>query len=156
VPTTAAPWRGEATNAAEGVDGQLRCDPVSVRPFVSCSGGPYAAHWLSILGRAIEQPIFAHVNWFQRDPEDLDTILSIDIDRWRQGIANRGQHPAPFDGIREEIRAAHRRIAAAFRGLGELTGHPGFGSRLGQGTHLEPRTELQALASGKSHLRFVV
>jgi len=42
------------------------------------------------------------------------------------------------------------------RGLGELTGHPGFGSGLGLRSHLEPRTELQALASGKSHLRFVV
>ena len=60
----------EATFAAEGVDGQLRYDPMSMRPFMSYSEGAYAAHWLRIVGAARDQPIFAHVNWFQRDPED--------------------------------------------------------------------------------------
>lgn len=60
----------EATFAAEGVDGQLRYDPMSMRPFMSYPEGAYAAHWLNIIGAASEQPIFAHVNWFQRDPED--------------------------------------------------------------------------------------
>jgi len=60
----------EATFAAEGVDGQLRYDPMSMRPFMSYGEGDYAAHWLKILGEATELPIFAHVNWFQRDPED--------------------------------------------------------------------------------------
>lgn len=60
----------EATFAAEGVDGQLRYDPMSMRPFMSYSEGAYAAHWLKIIGSATEQPIFAHVNWFQRDPAD--------------------------------------------------------------------------------------
>ena len=60
----------EATFAAEGVEGQLRYDPMSMRPFMSYPEGPYAAHWLKIVGAAKEQPIFAHVNWFQRDPED--------------------------------------------------------------------------------------
>lgn len=60
----------EATFAAEGVDGQLRYDPMSMRPFMSYSEGDYAAHWLRILGAAKELPIFAHVNWFQRDEED--------------------------------------------------------------------------------------
>jgi phosphoenolpyruvate carboxykinase (GTP) len=32
--------------------------------------GAYAAHWLKIIGAATDQPIFAHVNWFQRDPDD--------------------------------------------------------------------------------------
>jgi phosphoenolpyruvate carboxykinase (GTP) len=48
----------EATFAAEGVDGQLRYDPMSMRPFMAYSEGAY------------DQPLFAHVNWFQRDPED--------------------------------------------------------------------------------------
>jgi phosphoenolpyruvate carboxykinase (GTP) len=52
------------------VDGQLRYDPMSMRPFMSYSEGAYAAHWLAIIGAAAEQPIFAHVNWFQRDPAD--------------------------------------------------------------------------------------
>jgi phosphoenolpyruvate carboxykinase (GTP) len=60
----------EATFAAEGVDGQLRYDPMSMRPFMSYPEGKYAAHWLAIIGQCTEQPIFAHVNWFQRDPED--------------------------------------------------------------------------------------
>jgi phosphoenolpyruvate carboxykinase (GTP) len=60
----------EATFAAEGVDGQLRYDPMSMRPFMSYPEGAYAAHWLAIIGAAATMPIFAHVNWFQRDPDD--------------------------------------------------------------------------------------
>lgn len=60
----------EATFAAEGVDGQLRYDPMSMRPFLSYGEGDYAQHWLDVLGRVSEQPAFAHVNWFQRDPGD--------------------------------------------------------------------------------------
>jgi phosphoenolpyruvate carboxykinase (GTP) len=60
----------EATFAADGLDGVLRYDPMSMRPFMSYSEGGYAAHWLRIVGQAAEQPIFAHVNWFQRDPAD--------------------------------------------------------------------------------------
>jgi phosphoenolpyruvate carboxykinase (GTP) len=60
----------EATFAAEGVDGLLRYDPMSMRPFMSYPEGAYAAHWLSVIGSAASQPIFAHVNWFQRDPDD--------------------------------------------------------------------------------------
>ncbi len=156
----------EATFAAEGVDGQLRYDPMSMRPFMSYPEGAYAAHWLKIIGSAAEQPIFAHVNWFQRDPADgrflwpgyrenlrpllwllrlkdgevqgeqtpvgivpakdeldldgvaisagdLDRILRIDTDRWISEMAHREAHLAQFDGLPEEIWAAHRRIAAA-------------------------------------------
>jgi phosphoenolpyruvate carboxykinase (GTP) len=60
----------EATFAAEGVEGQLRYDPMSMRPFMSYPEGAYAAHWLKIVGAAKNQPIVAHVNWFQRDPDD--------------------------------------------------------------------------------------
>ncbi|MRJ75519.1 phosphoenolpyruvate carboxykinase (GTP) [Aeromicrobium sp. SMF47] len=56
----------EATFAAEGVDGQLRYDPMSMRPFMSYPEGAYAAHWLKIISQANEMPLFAHVNWFQR------------------------------------------------------------------------------------------
>lgn len=60
----------EATFAAEGVDGQLRYDPMSNRPFMAYGEGDYARHYLDVVGAAEEQPIFAHVNWFQRDAED--------------------------------------------------------------------------------------
>jgi phosphoenolpyruvate carboxykinase (GTP) len=60
----------EATFAAEGTEGVLRYDPMSMRPFMSYPEGAYAAHWLKIIGAATDRPIFAHVNWFQRDPQD--------------------------------------------------------------------------------------
>ncbi len=156
----------EATFAAEGVDGQLRYDPMSMRPFMSYPEGAYAAHWLNVIGSARQIPIFAHVNWFQRDPqdghflwpgyrdnlrallwlmrlkdgevhgvqtpvgivpaenelelegaqvspEDLAKLLSIDARRWREEIAHRERHLAQFEGLPEEIWAAHRRVAAA-------------------------------------------
>jgi phosphoenolpyruvate carboxykinase (GTP) len=60
----------EATFAAEGVEGLLRYDLMSMRPFMSYPGGAYATHWLKVIGSAASQPIFAHVNWFQRDRKD--------------------------------------------------------------------------------------
>jgi phosphoenolpyruvate carboxykinase (GTP) len=159
----------EATFAAEGVDGQLRYDPMSMRPFMSYPEGAYAAHWLAVVGRCAEPPIFAHVNWFQRDaadghflwpgyrenlrallwlmqlregevtgvrtpvgilpakdelnlgglsidPGDLDKLLTIDTARWRQEMGFRENHLAQFEGLPEEIWAAHRRVAAALAG----------------------------------------
>jgi phosphoenolpyruvate carboxykinase (GTP) len=156
----------EATFAAEGVDGQLRYDPMSMRPFMSYPEGAYAAHWLKVIGSAASQPIFAHVNWFQRDPEnghylwpgyrdnlrpllwllrlargevrglqtpvgivpvkdeldldgvdiaprDLETILTIDTQRWQQEMKYREQHLEQFAGLPEEIWQAHRRVTAA-------------------------------------------
>jgi len=157
----------EATFAADGLDGQLRYDPMSMRPFMSYPEGAYAAHWLDVIGRASEQPIFAHVNWFQRDAGDghflwpgyrdnlralvwlmqlrdgtvsgvdtpvgvipsrdeldlagleleadgdLDRVLTIDLDRWRQEMGFREQHLAQFANLPEAIWEAHRRVAAA-------------------------------------------
>lgn len=60
----------QATFAAEGKEGILRYDPMSMRPFMSYPEGEYARHWLRIIGQAKHQPIFAHVNWFQKDPKD--------------------------------------------------------------------------------------
>jgi phosphoenolpyruvate carboxykinase (GTP) len=156
----------EATYAAEGVEGQLRYDPMSNRPFMAYGEGDYAAHYLAVVGAAKEQPIFAHVNWFQKDPEDghflwpgyrenlrpllwllqlrngevkgretavgilptveeldldgldipredLDTLLSINVPRWKQEMANREEHLRQFDNLPEAIWEAHRRVAAA-------------------------------------------
>ncbi|MCL2584094.1 MAG: phosphoenolpyruvate carboxykinase (GTP) [Streptosporangiales bacterium] len=154
----------EATFAAEGVEGQLRYDPMSMRPFMSYSEGDYAAHWLKIIGACSDKPIFAHVNWFQRDPEDghflfpgyrenlrallwlmqlkdgevqgaktpvgilptkeelntegleikpadLDKILTIDTERWKQEIGFREEHLKQFPNLPEEIWTAHHRVA---------------------------------------------
>jgi phosphoenolpyruvate carboxykinase (GTP) len=156
----------EATFAADGLDGQLRYDPMSMRPFMSYPEGPYAAHWLKIIGACTNKPIFAHVNWFQRDakdghflwpgyrdnlrallwlmqlrdgevhgiespvgilptkdelntdgleidPADLDKLLTIDVDRWKQEIGFRQAHLEQFANLPEEIWAAHRRVAEA-------------------------------------------
>jgi phosphoenolpyruvate carboxykinase (GTP) len=56
----------EATAAADGLEGVLRYDPMSMRPFMSYPEADYARHWLDVIGAARNQPIFAHVNWFQR------------------------------------------------------------------------------------------
>ncbi len=60
----------EATFAADGLEGVLRYDPMSMRPFMSYSEADYAQHWLDVVNKATHKPIFAHVNWFQRDPKD--------------------------------------------------------------------------------------
>lgn len=158
----------EATAAADGLEGVLRYDPMSMRPFMSYPEADYAAHWLKVIGAATEKPIFAHVNWFQRDAEDghflwpgyrenlrpllwlmqlkngevegvetpvgvipakdelnldglgeqaladLDRILTLDIERWRQEMGFRDQHLAQFENLPEEIWEAHRRVAAGF------------------------------------------
>lgn len=156
----------EATYAAEGVEGELRYDPMSMRPFMSYPEGAYAAHWLKIMGDTEDKPIFAHVNWFQKDPddghflwpgfrenlrallwlmrlkegevtgvqtpvgiiptreelhldgvdiqpEDLETLLSIDAKRWRQEMKHREKHLTKFKDLPDEIWQAHRRVAAA-------------------------------------------
>ncbi|MBV7363264.1 phosphoenolpyruvate carboxykinase (GTP) [Actinomycetaceae bacterium TAE3-ERU4] len=156
----------EATAAAEGKEGVLRYDPMSMRPFMSYPEGEYAEHWLRIIGAAKHQPIFAHVNWFQRDAEDghflwpgyrdnlrallwlidvkegraegtktpvgivpkveelnldgfkgdrddLDKLLVIKTDLWKQEIKNREEHLKQFDGLPEAIWEAHRRVAKA-------------------------------------------
>src|SRR5690606_1090996 len=47
----------EATFAAEGVEGQLGYDPMSMRPFLAYEEGDYARHWLNIINAATEKPI---------------------------------------------------------------------------------------------------
>ncbi|MBS42492.1 MAG: phosphoenolpyruvate carboxykinase (GTP) [Nocardioides sp.] len=156
----------EATAAADGLEGVLRYDPMSMRPFMSYGEGDYAAHWLEVIGRATKKPIFAHVNWFQRGEDgrflwpgyrenlrplvwlmqyregevtgretpvgvvplreelllegldeqalaDLDTVLEIDVDRWKEEMGHREKHLDQFPGLPEEIWDAHRRVAKA-------------------------------------------
>jgi phosphoenolpyruvate carboxykinase (GTP) len=156
----------EATAAADGLEGVLRYDPMSMRPFMSYDEADYAAHWLEVFSRVTTKPIFAHVNWFQRGDDgrflwpgyrenlrplvwlmqykngevsgvetpvgvipardellleglgdqalaDLDTVLTIDVDRWKQEMGYREKHLNQFAGLPEEIWEAHRRVAAA-------------------------------------------
>ncbi|MEM9513281.1 MAG: phosphoenolpyruvate carboxykinase (GTP) [Actinomycetota bacterium] len=156
----------EATFAADGLEGVLRYDPMSMRPFLSYSEADYAENWLKVIGAATAKPVFAHVNWFQRGDDgrflwpgyrenlrpllwlmqyksgqvegvrtpvgvvptrdelnldglddqalaDLDSVLTIDIERWREEMGHRATHLEQFTGLPEEIWEAHRRVAAA-------------------------------------------
>jgi phosphoenolpyruvate carboxykinase (GTP) len=47
------------------------------------------------------------------DPADLDRLLTIDVDRWKQEIGFRQAHLEQFANLPEEIWAAHRRVAKA-------------------------------------------
>src|SRR3954464_15091967 len=156
----------EATFAAMRLAGVLQHQLMSMRPFMAYPEGVYAAHWLKVIGAATERPIFAHVNWFQRDPGDghflwpgyrdnlrallwlarlrdgdvsgtrtpvgivptkeelelegidlqpgdLEKILTIDTDRWRQEMVHREEHLRLFPGLPEQIWEAHHRVTAA-------------------------------------------
>lgn len=46
-------------------------------------------------------------------PEDLERILSIDVDRWKQERGFREEHLNQFDRLPAKIWEAHRRVAAA-------------------------------------------
>ncbi|HWG02966.1 MAG TPA: phosphoenolpyruvate carboxykinase (GTP) [Trebonia sp.] len=160
----------EATFAADGLDGKLRYDPMSMRPFMSYPERAYAAHWLAIMGAVTDKPIFAHVNWFQKSAadghflwpgyrenlrallwlmqlrdgsvsgvptpvgvlpleseldlsglsiprEDLESLLTIDVSRWREEMGFREAYLKQFDGLPAEIWEAHNRVA---RELSEL------------------------------------
>jgi phosphoenolpyruvate carboxykinase (GTP) len=44
---------------------------------------------------------------------DLDAVLTIDVDRWRQEMGFREEHLEQFDRLPEAIWDAHRRVAKA-------------------------------------------
>ena len=46
-------------------------------------------------------------------PEDLATILSINVPRWQQEMGHREEHLKQFPNMPEAIWEAHRRVAAA-------------------------------------------
>jgi phosphoenolpyruvate carboxykinase (GTP) len=55
-------------------------------------------------------------NGLDIDPAELDKLLTIDVDRWREEIGFRQAHLEQFANLPEEIWVAHRRVAQA---LGE-------------------------------------
>jgi len=74
--------------------------------------------WLFVVALLFTLPALAeepvvHVDGLQIDPDDLDTLLGIDVDRWRQEMTFREQHLAQFANLPEEIWAAHRRVTQA-------------------------------------------
>ena len=60
----------EMTAAAAGKIGQIRRDPMAMRPFIGYHVGDYAQHWLSIGQRAgAKLPEVFHVNWFRQNED---------------------------------------------------------------------------------------
>jgi phosphoenolpyruvate carboxykinase (GTP) len=46
-------------------------------------------------------------------PADLDKLLHLDVSAWQEEMARRRAHLEQFNGLPEEIWAAHHRVAAA-------------------------------------------
>lgn len=57
----------ETTAAAVGNTGELRRDPMAMRPFIGYHLGDYLSHWFSFGKGNLRLPKIFHVNWFRKD-----------------------------------------------------------------------------------------
>ena len=64
-----AAMASETTAAATGAVGQVRRDPMAMKPFCGYNFADYWAYWLSFGQRSQRLPRVFHVNWFRKDAD---------------------------------------------------------------------------------------
>jgi phosphoenolpyruvate carboxykinase (GTP) len=62
-----ASMASETTAAASGQVGQVRRDPMAMKPFCGYNFADYWAHWLSFSKKSDKLPKVFHVNWFRKN-----------------------------------------------------------------------------------------
>ena len=66
---TGAAMASETTAAATGAVGQVRRDPMAMKPFCGYNFADYWGYWLGFEKRSTKLPRVFHVNWFRKDDE---------------------------------------------------------------------------------------
>ena len=117
-----ATMTSEKTAAAEGKVGELRFDPMAMRPFCGYHAGDYFRHWLEVGEKGgAEMPKVFHVNWFRRGADgrflwpgfgDNMRVLEWIADRVR-GEGEAVETPLGLRPTRTELRMDDLGVSAA-------------------------------------------
>jgi phosphoenolpyruvate carboxykinase (GTP) len=59
----------ETSASIEGKIGNIRFDPMAMKPFVGYNIDDYLSHWINIIEKLDSKPDFFLVNWFRKDLE---------------------------------------------------------------------------------------